>query len=291
MDSACREYVKFYNYSDGPIDFTNTALHIGTLSSSSSTPLAGVVQPGEYALFATGASGGALEISNSGGYVWLSDVYGVTQYDNTIVEYADASSATHKGQSWALIDDLWQWGVPQPGGANMPLPVVVEPTTQAAAPTPCRSDQYRNPETNRCKLITTASTSLTPCAANQYRNPETNRCKAIVSASSTLTPCAAGQYRNPETNRCKAIATTASSLTPCSEGYERNPDTNRCRKSTVASIPTVEGAVETVVDGEGSTIGWLAFGSVAGLALSYSAWEWRREVAGLFSRMMSLLSR
>ena len=43
---------------------------------------------------------------------------------------------------------------------------------------------------------------LAPCASNQVRNPETNRCRAVSTAGS-LKPCAANQERNPETNRCR----------------------------------------------------------------------------------------
>lgn len=42
---------------------------------------------------------------------------------------------------------------------------------------PCKSDQVRNPLTNRCKKITKKKVIHKPCKSNQIRNPMTNRCK------------------------------------------------------------------------------------------------------------------
>lgn len=62
--------------------------------------------------------------------------------------------------------------------------------------TPCRDDQYRNPDTKRCKLK-----SKKPCKKpGQRRNPLTNRCKQ---KPKKLIPCKPHQFRNPLTNRCK----------------------------------------------------------------------------------------
>ena len=91
---------------------------------------------------------------------------------------------------------------------------------------------------------------LKPCRDDQYRNPETNRCKSIASASSTLKPCAADQYRNPETNRCKKISSSSSSLKPCRSDQERNPETNRCKK--VIKDTAVAGAVDEVPQDDSS---------------------------------------
>lgn len=271
-DLACKEYVKFYNHTDTPISFDGTRLHVG----SSTLALGGTVAPKQYAAFASDS----FAIPNGGGYIWLEDSYGVKIYANTVTQYGNATSTTHKGQSWALMDGSWQWSLPNPGGANAPLPAdPPDGTTPTDGLKPCRPNQYRNPLTNRCKLINAATASLKPCAAGQYRNPETNRCRSIASASaSSLTPCKAGQYRNPATNRCKSLS-AASSLKPCAAGQERNPATNRCRQVLSSSIPSADFPVEkTASDSKGTSIGWLAFAAVGLLASGYGMWEWRSEL-------------
>lgn len=296
-DTACREYVKLYNPTDGDISFENTRLHIGSMSSSGTTVhLGGVIKAGSNAVFSTKEDGSDLSISNGGGYVWLEDTYGLKIYDNTVMAFEDATSSIHKGQSWALIDGQWQWATPSPSGANLPLPPEPEQTTPATTSIvqPCRSDQYRNPLTNRCKLIEVSDSSLTPCAANQYRSPETNRCRLVnaASSSSSLTPCAANQYRSTETNRCRLVSTAStSSLKPCATNQERNPDTNRCRNITSSQIPQADFAVQTTADPPSQTIGWLAFAGVAGLAASYGVWEWRREIGSKISGVAGRLTK
>lgn len=291
-DTACHEYVKFYNDTTVPISFDGTRLRIGSQASADAVVLGGTVQSGEYAIFDKTESGMPLSITNSDGYVWLEDTYGLKTYQNTVTEYADASSSSHKGQSWALIDGTWQWAMPNPAGANIPLPIEEKPDNSSGL-VPCRPDQFRNPATNRCKLIASMATSLKPCAMNQFRNPETNRCKLVSSSASSLKPCAVNQYRNPATNRCKLIASAASQLKPCKPGQVRNPETNRCRKATGDVLPAADFAVTKVPDDNAvsSPIGWLAFAGVGGLAVGYGVWEWRRELTGLFGGLGTFFSR
>ena len=296
----CRDYVKFYNNLDMPIDFDEVTLNIGSLTSSKQIPLAGTVKPGQYIVFSQIADGANISISNSGGYVWLSDRYGVSTYKSTVTQYADASSATRKGQSWALIQGVWQWSNPSPASQNEPLPPLSCAADQflnketgrcnniagVSSLTPCRSDQYRSNETNRCRLKTSLATSLTPCAANQYRNLTTNRCRLIATTTSSLKPCAANQYRSTETNRCRLIASTASSLKPCLKNQYRSPETNRCRKKPITEVLGAKFPVEKVPGGAASSkVGWVAFAGVGSLALGYGVWEWRRELGGAGARI------
>ncbi|MCA9339026.1 hypothetical protein KC939_01650 [Candidatus Saccharibacteria bacterium] len=119
---------------------------------------------------------------------------------------------------------------------------------------------------------------LKPCRDDQYRNPETNRCKSIASASSTLKPCAADQYRNPETNRCKKISSSTSSLKPCKPNQERNLGTNRCRK--VVKNTAVAGAVDEIPQDSASSKNlapWL-IGLAGGGVVLYGVYEWRTEI-------------
>lgn len=282
-DSSCFEYIKFYNNTPDTVDFTDIRLRAG----SSVTQLSGTVASGEYALF-------TISLPNAGGYISLEDTYGVHTYENTVVEYPDASATSKKGKSWALIGDVWQWAMPSPGGINTPIVLEQKVTSKKKSNDlqPCRADQYRNPDTNRCKLIATSSSAPAPCATNQYRNPETNRCKLLSSSSSSTAPkpCAVNQYRNPETNRCKLIAAAASQLKPCAANQERNPETNRCRNSLASAVPTADFPVEANKgDSESQSLGWIAFVGVGVLAVGYGGWEWRYEIVAIFRKLKGLV--
>lgn len=279
-DSSCLEYVKFYNHTLDAVNFSGTRLRAG----SSTIDLSGIVESGEYALF-------AVALPNAGGYISLEDKYGIHMYPNTIIEYPDASATSKKGKSWALIEDTWQWAQASPGGANRPIVAEEETASEGSSLVPCRADQYRSPETNRCRLISSASSSLKPCASNQYRSTDTNRCRNITTSSTSLTPCAANQYRNPETNRCRLIASTASSLKPCAADQERNPDTNRCRAVLSAAIPSADFPVEASNVSNDQSLGWVAFAGVGLMALSYAGWEWRYEIVRIFRKLRGLVTK
>jgi superfamily II DNA or RNA helicase len=108
---------------------------------------------------------------------------------------------------------------------------------------PCKSHQYRNPETNRCKNKSglkkkktpkspkspkkTRKKSRVPCKSYQIRNPKTGRCrnksglkkkkspkkspkktpkspkKTPKSRKKSRVPCKSHQYRDPKTGRCR----------------------------------------------------------------------------------------
>lgn len=74
---------------------------------------------------------------------------------------------------------------------------------------PCKSDQVRNPLTNRCKKITKKKVIHKPC-----RDPMTNRCKNLTKKKVIHKPCKSNQIRNPMTNRCKRIPRTPSITAP-----------------------------------------------------------------------------
>jgi hypothetical protein len=86
---------------------------------------------------------------------------------------------------------------------------------------PCRPDQYRNPETGRCKKkpsdarAPAGTRRRKPCKEGEYRHPETGRCRKIRRPNSSRPP----RERSPRTG-----------LKPCKAGYERNMETRRCRK-------------------------------------------------------------
>ncbi len=128
---------------------------------------------------------------------------------------------------------------------------------------------------------TTKTKTLAECPAGQYRNPLTNRCKKIATATSTtLAACPAGQYRNPLTNRCKKITTTSATTKECAAGYERNPETNRCRKikSTSGNDGTDYAVTPTVKSDKTSFVGLGIVLLIALLGLVYVVLQFRREI-------------
>lgn len=256
----CSDYVKLYNPSSQPIDLSQFRLRVGyqgqDATSSNTFILYGVVQPGHFAVITSDFDGQPISLTGSGAFVWLEDTYGIMRYDNTILEYPDASAESKKGWAWAYdaTDDVWKW-TSQPIPNDAPSVFVLPPEKKTA----------------------TAAKSLVACKEDQYRSEETNRCRSIASASSTLTPCKEDQERSLETNRCRSVKGVSTSLTPCKPGQERNADTNRCRNVT-STIPGAAFAVEPVAETGKEFLGWWALGGVGALAVGYGAWEWRREV-------------
>ncbi len=238
--------------------------------------------------------------------------------DNSFVDVVPAYNNPADGQAWALIDGIWQWtNRPTPGAANIEslIEIIDDEITEPEGLKPCAANQYRNPLTNRCKLIPEYESQLLPCRDGQYRSEETNRCRNIVSDVADLVPCAEGQERNPATNRCRMIASEVASLVPCAEGQERNPLTNRCRSITsvlgasdlvpckegqernpetnrcrnIVSMPNADYAPEKVSENVNNSSMWLLLAGVGGLAFGYAIWEWRRELVKLAHILKSAL--
>ncbi len=167
------------------------------------------------------------------------------------------------GEAWSLIDDIWQYTkLPTPGTINA-LNIVTDELesedSEISTPKPCAANQYRNPETNRCRLLTlTAATTPAECKVGQERNPVTNRCRNI--ASSTAASCKEGQERNTETNRCRNI------------------------KQLAKTDFAVKGASTQQQGGLGWYI-WAAIGGVVMLIIGYAIWEWRDELKSLYVRI------
>lgn len=258
----CRDYVKLYNPTGSAIDLSLYRLRIGWGNQSAginnSFNLSGLLEPGQYTSVLSRDDSAPYNITASGGNVWLEDAYGIKIYEETLQAYEDLGGARYRGFSWAynFSGGDWGWAVPNPSGPN---------------------DFSRQPEE------TPPSTGLKPCAPGQERNPATNRCRAVSSAS-TLTPCRPGQERNPETNRCRAIASAASALQSCGPGQERNPETNRCRKvaaANTAALPDVQD-IESVT--QGNPYRWWVAGGAVTLVAAYAVYEWRRDIAGFIRK-------
>ena len=259
-DPACCEYIKLHNPTDKPIDLSLFRLRSGaqgqSATASNTFGLVGMLDPGHFVIVSA-STNQPVSLTNTGSFVWIEDSYGAKRYDSTVVEYPDASSDSKKGQAWAYdsSDGQWKWTA-QPMPSDQPSvfpPVVVTSGSVTSTLVPCREDQYRSEETNRCRsLASLATASLTPCADDEERNLATNRCRKLASATSQLVPCA--------------------------ENQERNPDTNRCRNVASSKIPDASFAVQPIKDTAKAFAGWWVLGGLGIVAVGYGAWEWRREM-------------
>lgn len=270
------EYIEFYNPNNEPIDLSLYAFYVGDDATKIYTLPAGQLAAQSYVVLYNDAAHFTLNNTSS----WVS----VVTIDGDLVDKSDAYENPKDDEAWALIDGTWQYtNQATPGQKNQPMSESAENTSavvESASLKACAADQYRNPETNRCKKIVASQSTLAACKAGQYRNVETGRCRSTTSSSS-LAPCKAGQYRSTETNRCRSLASATSAQTPCKEGWERNAETNRCRKvkdelgqSAFAVKP------ESTPDTPETFTGWWALGGVGALALGRIGWEWRNELLG-----------
>lgn len=247
----CFDYVKVYNPTATPINLGTYRLRVGQVASTSAgIQIAGIVPARGYAIISHNQDGVRITLPNSAGTAWMQDEYGVIDYPSDVTPYDKGDIVANSGRSWAYdtSDGSWKWAVPSPDGDNTFAPIDPGMGSAGAMSTlkPCREDQYRSEETNRCRSITTVS-GLSPCKEGQYRSEETNRCRSLASVVSALKICADDQFRNPETNRCKKIASADdASLADCGEGRERNPATNRCRNAALRSVPAAAFAVEPI---------------------------------------------
>lgn len=284
----CGDYIKLYNPTSDIIDLADLVLRTDSSSSgrtaSNTFALSGIMLPGEYRTIWQTDAGARISLANSGGYVWLEDLYGTTQYQSTLAHYESAGSSL-QGYAYAeATANEWQWtSTPAPAAAN----VITAPILAA-----CEEGKYRNPDTGRCRTLEETINALAACEEGYERNPTTNRCRKITLASATtLTPCKEGQERNPETNRCRSIASAVAELLPCDEGYERNPATNRCRKAASGEVLSANYPVQPYDQTKSAAVTWWIVGSLAICAGGYAAWEWRREIGGLAAKFGSLFVR
>jgi len=251
---AGHEFIELYNPNDHAVDLASYLLWVGPdLGASFQFPSGASIPANSYASFTN--TDIAYSLLNSSSRVRI------TTTDGTVVDETPGYQDPGDNESWALIDGTWQYtDQPTPGIVN--LAMGDDPIEQAdVASTP----------------------TLKPCAANQYRSPDTNRCRLVATAPGTVTPCKDGQYRSEETNRCRNIAADVGPA-PCAEGQERNPDTNRCR--TTKTISNADyGTLKTQTSHDNTGYLWLAVGALGLLVVSYGVWEWRYELGKLWSRL------
>ena len=213
----------------------------------------------------------------------------ILKFDDTIIDQTPYYESAKENEAWAIVNETWQYtNRPTPGAINMPTLVEVDEDdeVETSGLAPCAANQYRHPETNRCRLLSTSQSNVSPCKEGQYRSEETNRCRSIASAASaSLVPCDPGEVRNPETNRCRKATAASADLVPCKAGQERNPETNRCRNVASTSTDKVAFAAEPIPSDNKAFMGWWIVGGVAVLAVGRIGWEWRSEIIGFFRRI------
>jgi len=210
-----------------------------------------ILKPGKYKVFTNAELGYSLLNTSSRATLFMPN--------GDIASEVPAYDSPKDGEAWALIDDQWRY-------TNRPTPGTMNVSSLA---------EEANPET-------AVVSAPKPCAANQYRSPETNRCRLIsTSAASTPAPCKEGQERNADTNRCRNVVTTTATV--CKEGQERNPETNRCRN--IKQLSTVGYGVKGATTKQQGGMGWYMWAAIVGIVLlivGYGVWEWREELKKLF---------
>jgi hypothetical protein len=291
VDATCSDYIKLRILQGFDMStLGDYRVRTGGEESVTNTfSLANASKQGDYLLLRLRDDGAFITLASSGGYVWMEDVFGLTHYEPTLVEYANASSEAYVNQSWALDDSdgTWKWAIPSPTGPNT-FPKVLAEATEA--PTECPAGKYRSPETNRCRTVEEAVNELAQCEEGKERNPLTNRCRSVATATSaTLTPCDAGEERNPATNRCHKVVAATAELVPCQMGYERNLATNRCRKVLTSGSPATTPAA---IKQSGSSFLSSTLLATAGVGVvGYGVYEWRHEIWSGLQKAVRIISR
>ncbi len=251
-----REFIELYNPNNRAVSMKGYVLQIGP-SFLKDFPLADtMLQPGEYRSFSDTVTG--LVLPNTSASVRL--VAAAGNIVSTAPDYYNPAD----DESWALIDDVWQY---------------TDQTTPESANKARLTDGGLGGGSGGEVVVPV----LSPCPAGKYRNPVTNRCRNIETVVSGLFPCDEDEYRNPETNRCRNITySTESDLKPCGEDEERNPETNRCRKKSTSSVVNPIGQVSSVSNAV--SINRIALGVGILATLGYGLWEYRLDLQNFWVR-------
>ena len=245
------EFIELYNPSDSIVDLSRYAVRVqgGVTEKTFTFPAAEFVAEHSFRSFTS--SDMKFTLNNTSGSIIL-------LYDGVTIDEA-IYDKPKEGASWAYFDGEWRYTfLPTPGASNAEIAVPAALAKKETARKPCAPDQYRNPETGRCK-------------------------KNAV--PKTQTPCKEGQYRSAETGRCRSAATKKAPA-PCKENQERNPETNRCR-----NIKKMSGASDAIKPNETQRAGgvawyaWIMIGLIIVGIAAYGAWEWRHEIGSLVQKV------
>ena len=220
------------------------------------------------------AAGGYLAITNSDVRFTLLNTASKVQLfkGGRAVDPTVSYDSPKEGQSWAVFEELgwaYTWSV-TPSAPNSLLSIPLVDSTTPALPAVQK-----------------------PCAANQYRSPETGRCRLLSSATTgTPAPCAADQVRNVETGRCRKVQQAAAPAA-CKEGQERNIETGRCRaiKKMLSADYSVDTAATRAAEQGVAWYYWFAIAAIVVAILAYGVWEWREELSRLASAIRQKVAR
>ncbi len=252
------EFIELHNTGEHSESLSSYSLVIGKALEKSYAFPDVQIEPGGYAVFKDSELGFSLLNTNS--------KVGLKYNDQLIdeTEYTDPKD----DHAWSLAEGIWRYMKPSsPGVVNL------------AAVEPAESETPKE------------EASLKPCAPNQYRNPETNRCRLIATKTSSLQPCKQGQERSSGTNRCRNIGANSKEPAPCKEGQERNPETNRCRNVVkVTEIDYGVLGVQSEAAKDDNFLPWIIGGAVAAGVAVYALWEWRDGLARLWRRLVARLA-
>lgn len=254
---AGKEFIEFYNTADGAVVLEGYAVVIGCGESKNTItlPQAITIQQGEYYVLTNEVVD--FTLANTQGCVQL------TYHGSPIGESIEYSNAKDDN-AWAFIGETWAYtSTLTPGLPNQPSAVLRKQAATQSEKKPCADNQFRNPETGRCKLISATTSSLTPCKVGQERNSETGRCRAVK--QTTQTPCKEGQFRNPETGRCKGVTKMS------------NAD------------HAVKG-VQSSADNRPQWYYWVGLMGVIMLVLGYAVWEWREEFRQIARKLKAIFA-
>lgn len=253
-----KEFIELYNPNEHPLSLDGYMLWVGMEPKSPLALPAGLtIEPlGFIAITQMHVS---FTLGNSAGKVALKTA------DGELVSETTAYEAAPEDETWAFIDGEWSFtNQATPGVMNRPKLTISEAENDSSDPV-------------------TEPVNVKPCAANQYRHPETNRCRLLVASATAPAACKPNQYRSTETNRCRNIV-MPSSPTPCKEGQERNPETGRCRnikQMTKAEYGVLAATTESKPD-QWYVIG--AVGLLLVLLVGYGVWEWRHEIGKVWHK-------
>lgn len=280
------EFIEIYNPGNETVDLALYRLQVGPNFDKTYGFAPGAsIEPQSYKSFFNDSV--TFSLLNTSSRVRLISV------DGQVVSESLSYVSPADNEAWALLSGSWMYtNQPTPGAENL-LPIdegVVSDGVVTQGLKPCAANQYRNPDTNRCRIITTDTGDAKPCKDGQYRSEETNRCRSIATDVSAAKPCADDQYRNPDTGRCRKIAND-DEVKDCGEGRERNPTTNRCRNIVTTASGRTSGGVTVVPATAASVFGWWAAAIVCFIAIGYAALEWRREIGRWIGRHFGWLAR
>ena len=171
--------------------------------------------------------------------------------DEAVVDTMEYPNGQRKSTAYALL------GIDEAGGEIWKV---------TYAPTPGAPNNYQEFKT---------------CEAGKVINQATGNCVKVASVSEKI--CQEGYYLNILTGRCKKK--TVAEAKTCKEGYYLNPETNRCRK--IKENTGADYSVEPENYEENSSfIALYAVLGVAGVGLIYLGWEFRKEIAKIWRKIL-----